>query len=198
MPYSDSTISANIAYEYNDRPLKGLDGGRAMIINYDDIDFATTPRTGAAEVSAFTLKSGGKQAYEIQFYKELASTNSVYTPNEEDVDGFTHSFSGRMSNANAANAGIAQELKDGRFVVIVETKYKGDDATPTDAFKIYGLDSGLKLSEMTYNSNENNGGVLFTLATPEGMSEEFPYVVLNDTDYATTLALVEALTTPTA
>ena len=198
MAYDDK-ITANIAFSYNDRPLKGLDGGSAILVNYDEIDFATTPRTDLAEISAFTLKAGGSAGFEIQWYKELASTGVVYTPNAEAVDGFTQSFIGRMSNASSANATIAKELKDGRYLVIVETKYKGaDDEAGQSAYKIYGFDSGLKLSEMTYNSQEEEGGVLFTLSTPEGMSERFPYITLYDTDYATTAALVTALLTPTA
>lgn len=197
MAYTDK-VTASIAFDYNDRPIKGLDGGRAILVNYDEIDFATTPRTDAAEVSAFTLKAGGSVAFEMQWYKELASTSSSYTPNSEDVDGFSHNFIGRMSNASSENAALAQELKDGRFLVIVETKYKGkDNANGKDAYKIYGFDSGMKLSEMTYTSNENSGGILFTLATPEGTSERFPFLTLFSVDYASTTALVEGLLTPT-
>lgn len=197
MAYDDS-ITANIAFDYNDRPLKGLDGGRAILINYAEIDFASTPRIAAATLPALTLTAGGSVAFEIQWYKELASSNSTFTPNAEQVDGFAHAFVGRMSNSSAANAELAKELKDGRFAIIVETKYKGaDDSDSLDAYKVYGFDSGLRLTEMTYNSNENEGGILFTLATPEGMSEQFPFHTLYVTDATATAAYVTALLTPT-
>jgi len=197
MAYDDK-ISATIAFDYQDRPLKGLDGGRAILVNYDEIDFASTPRTALAQLVAFTLKAGGSAGFEIQWYKELASTSSAYAPNAEAVDGFSHSFLGRMSNASAANAEIAKELKDGRFLVIVETKYKGADGDDSkEAYKVYGFDSGLKLSEMTYASQENEGGILFTLATPEGMSERFPYQTLYAVSKTATDVLVTGLLTPT-
>jgi hypothetical protein len=128
----------------------------------------------------------GTSGFNLEWYKELASTASAFTANAEDVDGFSHSFLGRLAQTTAENAARAEELKIGRFVVVVETSYKGEDQE--DAFKVYGLDSGLELSEASQSSNENSGSLLFTLATREGTVERYPYMIVLDTDYDTTKA----------
>lgn len=203
MPYSDTTLSGDVLYEYNERPLRGLANCRMWLINYNDIDWSTYARVDTAEVGVPSLEAGGKEAFKVEFYKELATVSSAYAPSTETVDGFTNSVIGRLGNTTTDNATRANELKDGRFVAIVETKFRGADAigvTPADythAFKILGYDSGMELSEMTYNANENDGTILFTLASPEGMNEKFPYRVVLDTDYDTTLTAIEALETPT-
>ena len=177
-------ITADILYDCDNTPIKGLDGQRAVLINMADIDFtATTQANGIC--SALTLKAAsvGKT---LEWYKELGSVAAAYSPNAEDTDGFTHSFIGRLPVTSAANALAAAELKNGRFVVVVETSYKG--TANVDAFKIYGLDTGLELSEMTQSSNENSGSLLFTLSTREGTYEKFPYVIYQDLDYTTAAA----------
>lgn len=177
-------ITADIAFDCLDAPVKGLDGSKAVLINYDDVDFSASTMTDGA-VTALVLKSGAI-GYDISWYKELGSTASAYASNTEDVDGFTHSFLARLANSSTANAKAANELKNGRFMVVVETSYKG--VGQAEAFKVYGFDSGMELSEMTQSSNENSGSMLFTLATREGTVERYPYAVYFDTDYATTKA----------
>ena len=177
-------ITADIAYDCLDAPLKGLDGSKAVLINYDDVDFSASTMADGA-VSALVLKAG-TIGYDISWYKELGSVTSSYAANAEDVDGFSHSFIARLSNSSTANSLAANELKNGRFLVVVETSYKG--VAQAEAFKVYGFDSGMELSEMTQSSNENSGSILFTLATREGTVERFPFGVYFDTDYATTKA----------
>ena len=89
------------------------------------------------------------------------------------------------------NAERANELKNGRFIVVVETSYKG--ASDAEAFKVYGWDAGMELSEMTGNSNENGGGLLFTLSTREATVERYPYNIFLETTYATSKATFDTL-----
>lgn len=173
-------ITANIAYDCLDVPVKGLDGSRAVLINMADIDrTATTYADGA--VSALVLNAAAT-GYEIQWFKELGSTASAFTPNAEDVEGFSHSFIARLANTTTANSLRASELATGRFAVVVETAYKG--TSQAEAFKVYGLDVGMELSEMTQSSNENSGSILFTLATREGTVERFPFGIYFNGTYA--------------
>ena len=46
---------------------------------------------------------------------------------------------------------------------------------------------------MTFNSNENKGTVLLTMASQEPDLEPFPPMLYLDTDYATSLAAFENL-----
>lgn len=180
-------LTEDILFDCADAPIKGLSGGRAVIINYDDVDKAGSTANGATITDLITTSSGIK----LEWYKELASVASSYAPNSEDVDGFSHSFLSRLSTTSADNAERSNELKNGRFIIILETEYKGVNGT--DAFKVYGWDAGLELSEMAQDSNSNSGSMLFTLATREGTVEKYPYNVFLETDYATSKATFEAL-----
>lgn len=198
MPYSDTTLSGDILYNYNERPLRGLANGRMWLVNYNEVDWSAYARVDTSEVDVPSL-TAGSNAYKVEFYKELASVSSAYAPSAETVDGFTNSVIGRLGNTTKENAGFAEELKDGKFLAIVETKFRGADSDQTNAFKILGYDSGLVLSELTYNANENDGTILFTLASPEGMTEKFPFRVCVDStaiagqEYADTLTSIQAL-----
>lgn len=183
-------VTANLLFDCADAPKKGLDGGKAVIINYDDIDFSALTQTGATVTNLATLAVG----FEVQWYKELASVASAYAANAEDVDGFSHQFLARIATTSADGAERAEELKNGRFIVVVETSYKG--AAQAEAFKIYGLDAGLELQELSGNSNENSGSLLFTLGTREGTVERYPFNILLETDYATTKASFDSLFNP--
>lgn len=167
---------------------KGLDSRKAVLINIDDIDRAATTLTGAT-ITALTLKAGTK-GFNCEFYKELASVNSAFAPSTEDVDGFLHNFLCRLPTSSAVNAERAKEIANGRFVAVVETRYKGVDQK--DAFKVYGIENGLKLAEMTNDSLANSGASLFTVSTEEGDVEQYPYNIYLDTDYATSKADFDA------
>lgn len=182
-------LTVDILYDCADKPKKGIDGGKAVIINWDDIDFAASTVLGG-KITALTLKSG-TSGIALEWYKELASSNSSFAPNTEDVDGFLHNFLGRMGTTTVEHTERANELKNGRFIVVYESKYKG--VGMEDAFKVRGWENGMKLSEMTENTLENSGSILFTLATEEGDTEEYPYHVLLETDYATTKASFDSL-----
>jgi hypothetical protein len=180
-------LTDNILFNCADAPIKGLSGSKAVIINFDDVDKAGSTISGATITDLVTSSAG----FSIEWYKELASVNSAFAPNSEEIDGFTHSFLGRLSTTSADNSVRANELKSGRFMVVVETNYKG--AGSTESFKVYGWESGLELSELTQNSNENSGSMLFTLSTREGYNEQYPYNVFLETNYATSKATFDSL-----
>jgi len=182
-------VTDDLLFDCADAPKKGIDGGKGVLINWDDIDRSGSTFSGAT-ITDLVLKSGAT-GFSVQWYKDLASANSAFTPNTEDVDGFTHNFLTRLANSSAANAERANELKNGRFVMVYETRYKG--VNNAEAFKVAGWENGLKLSEMTNNTLENSGATLFTLATEEGDVERYPYSVFLENDYATSKATYDAL-----
>jgi len=184
-------VTANIIFDCDDLPIKGLEGGNAVLINYVDIDKSASTVSGS-KVTSLQLNSGSV-GFEVQWYRELASTATALSRNAEDYDGFTHSFLARLVTSTSANAERANELKNGRFAVVVKTTYGGTNNV--DKFKVYGWDAGLELSELAGNSGENNSSLLFTLATREGTYEKYPYNIFLDTDYATSLADFDALFT---
>jgi hypothetical protein len=182
-------LTTDILFDCADKPKKGIDGGSAVIINYDDIDFSAST-VNKAQITDLVLKSG-TTGIKLEWYKELASSNSSFAPNTEDVDGFLHNFLARMGTTTNEHAERANELKNGRFIVVYESRYKG--ANSEDAFKVRGWENGMKLSELTENTLENSGSILFTLATEEGDSEPYPYNTFLETDYATSKATFDSL-----
>lgn len=183
-------ITDDILADCADAPKRGLDGEKAVIINFADIDRTASVQAGAI-ISTLALQSG-LSGFGIEWLKEgLASANSSLSVQADNVDGFLQSFLARLSTTSAENAERANELKQGRFIVVVETRYKG--ASSAEAFKVYGWDNGLKLTELTNNTLENSGSTLFTVSTEEGDVEQYPYNIFLDTDYATSKAAFDAL-----
>lgn len=179
-------------YDCADKPKMGIANGEAVLINYEDIDFAASTIADGV-ITDLVLKSG-TTGYKLEWYKDLGSANSVFNPSTEDVDGFAHQFLARLGTTTAEHAARAKELKEGRFIVVYEGKYKGVDLD--DAFKVRGWDNGMRLLEMTENTLENSGSILFTLQTEEGNVEEYPYHVFLETDYATSKATFDSLFAP--
>lgn len=189
MANCDKLITEAILFDCADKPKKGLDGSKAVIINYDDIDFAASTVVGE-KVTDLVLKSG-KTGLQVEWYKDLASGNSAFAPNTEDIDGFLHNFLTRLSNSSAVNAARANELKNGRFIMVYETMYKG--VLNAEAFKVAGWERGLRLAEYVQSTIENSGSALFTLSTEEGDVESYPYQIFLETDYATSKATYDSL-----
>lgn len=188
----DKKVTADLLFDCADAPKKGIDGGKGMLINFDDIDRSASTVNGAT-ITDIVLKTG-TTAFAVQWYKDLASANSAFVPSDEDIDGFAHNFLTRLANSSALNAERAAELAGGRFVLVYETRYKGVDNA--EAFKVAGWENGLRLSEMTNNTLENSGATLFTLATKEGDVERYPYSVFLETDYVTSKATFDAMFAP--
>ena len=182
-------LSGDLLFDCLDKPMKGLAGSRGVIVNWSDLDLTALTQSGAT-ISSLALMNGAT-GFKLEWFKELASTNSEYIKSSEDVDGFSHSFLCRLSTSTASNAERAAELKDGRFVMIVETEYKGVENL--DAFKVYGIRAGMELSEMSGNSNENSGSLLYTLSTREGTFENYLYSVFSEGAYATSKAAFDSL-----
>lgn len=189
MANCDLKITEDLLFDCEYMPKGGLAGSRAVLINYDEVDRTATTSTGAL-IDALTLQEG-LTGYKVEWYKKLGSTGSEFEASDDNIDGFKHSFLSRLAVTSLSNAERAGELKSGKFIMVVETNYKGVDNQ--DAFKVYGFDVGMELTEMTGNSAENAGSLLYTLTTEADEVERYPYMVLLETDYATTKAAFDAL-----
>jgi hypothetical protein len=176
-------LTANITYDSctpANRAKAGLET-TAVIINRSDIDFASVTQTGAT-LTNISLDSG-KTGFSIDWIKQLGVSASEIAITDS-LDGFSHSFACRIFGTSAADAERMKELLEGEFVVITETKFKGTNQE--SAFKVFGFENGLKVSEGTYSSAENDGAMLFTLSSVEGYLESFAYLIWKETNYAAT------------
>ena len=174
-------LTEDMLFDCVDSPKRGIDGGSAVLINFDDVDKEASTIDGS-KITDLVLKSG-TTGYSLQWYKETGLANSSFTPSNEDVDGFIQGFQARLGTTTAEHSDRLNELKNGKFIVVYESRYKGDSLA--SAFKVRGWDVGMKVSESSDNTNENNGSILFTLATEEGFVEKYPYNIFFNTDYAT-------------
>ena len=183
-------ITANIAYscEPNLRAKAGLEG-KAVLINRQDLDLTALTQSGAT-ITNLSLNSGAT-GYSIEWVKQLGNTASAFASNENGADSFSHSFVARVFSQGAADAERIRELKDGEFVVVVESKWKG--LNNAQAFKCFGLESGLRMQEGTFTSLENDGAFIFTLASVEGFGESYPYQVFTEGTYAVNKAKFDDL-----
>lgn len=175
-------ITAALINDCSVDPVLGLKGG--VIINYDDIDFTATTITDST-ITALTLKSG-TSGFPVKWLKRMGSNNNALVASPTEREGFTHSFACQLAGFSAANAERINELKNGRFVIVAESNFLGTDSL--DAFKVFGITSGLYLTETVHNSNENSGAITYVLSTQEGNKEKYLYNTLLQTDYASTKA----------
>lgn len=78
------------------------------------------------------------------------------------------------------------------LVAFVEQNFKGEDNL--DAFLVFGWDAGLKLGDLTFDTNENNGNAVIPITSLDPDLEPYPPMFLNfGDDYAQTKAFFDSL-----
>jgi hypothetical protein len=174
-------LTAAVSYDCTNvanRAKSGLEA-KAVLINKSDIDLTTLTQSGATVTSM--LLTSGKTGFDVSWIKQLGTTGAEFSVND-GFDTFQQSFACRVFGSGAADAKLIKELSESEFVVVVETKYKG--AGNSDSYKVFGLENGLKMSEGSFTSNENDGSFLFTLASLEGFGERYPYQIYAGASYS--------------
>ncbi|SDT47273.1 hypothetical protein SAMN05192545_3927 [Maribacter dokdonensis] len=168
-------------------PVLGL--SRGVIISRDDLDLTALTEEGA-KVTAFSLLTGAT-GFAVSWLKRLGSNTNALSYSATERDGFTHSFACQLAGFSAENAERLNELKNGNYVLVVESNFKGEDNV--DAFKVFGLKTGMTLTEATHGSNENSGAITYVLSTEEGNFEKYIFQTLVLGDYAATKAQFDTL-----
>lgn len=183
-------VSKSIAFDCDPQkqPKTGLEE-KAILVNRKDIDIATLTQSGGT-ITNLSLISGAT-AVSLEWIKQLSTASSEFAANETGLDGFIHKFAGRVHNSDAHSAEFLNELKMAEVVMVVETKFKGGDNR--EAFKIYGLEQGLRMTAMTHSSAENGGGATFEISSQDGYSESFPWLVWDEGSYASNKTKFESL-----
>ena len=185
MANCNSKLSKDILLDCADLPKQGVqNSGVAVLINFEDIDRTSTTSSGAT-ITDLVLESG-TTGFKLDYYKQLAQGAGAYTPNAETIDGFSHSGILILPTQAAESAERSAELKDGLYVVVLKTKYEGVDQK--DAYKVFGFENGMALTELTTNTNENSGSILFTLTTEENAYETYPFNTFYETSFSASKA----------
>jgi hypothetical protein len=180
-------LDADFALSCDDKAKGGLESD-VILINRDDIDYSAVTYDASNKTIVTNLQlTSGSTGYLLQGVKQVNTTAWELVKQEFSFDTFKHTFNGVVLTPNSANKEQSEKLASGgKYVVVVNRKYKGTDNA--DAFEIFGLESGLELETMTYGSNENNGVISFALSSAEGEDETGLPKTLVETDYSTTLA----------
>jgi hypothetical protein len=174
-------LTAAVSYDCTNvanRAKSGLEA-KAVLINKSDIDLTTLTQSGATVTSM--LLTSGKTGFDVSWIKQLGTSAAEFSVND-GFDTFQQSFACRVFGSGAADAKLIKELAEAEFVLVYETKYKG--AGNSDSYKVFGLENGLKMSEGSFTSNENDGSFLFTLASLEGFGERYPYQIYAGASYS--------------
>ena len=187
----EEKLTAAIAKNCDEKPQGGLEVN-AVLINYDDIDFGASTEDGAIKLIITSLATdSGTQGFFLEGVKQTNSISVELVKKEDSFDMYKHIFAGVILAPSAVNKELlAQIASGGRYVVVVEKKWKGTD--DADAFEILGWDSGLVISTLIYNSKEADGVIKFELASEDGFEE--PEMSRNnlETNYATTKVAFDA------
>ena len=180
-------ISADLLADCLNLSVAGIEAD-VILIPIKDID--KTASTLDAEnpqlVTKLQLKPGAT-GYKLEGVKQLAGFNSEFVlGDEQTLDKWRHSFNGVILTPSTENRNEANKLTKGEnYIIVVNKKWKG--ANEADAFLVLGWEAGLRVSEMTENSRENNAAILFTLSSADTMLENNMPKNLLEIDYATTL-----------
>lgn len=178
-------ITDDILLDCVNLPIAGLEVNM-IIVNRKDVDLTATTFdvNNRLLCTNFQLKSE-KTGFLVEGIKQSNSKNYALVLKENLPDKFSHAISGTVFNPSVENKlQVAQLALGATYVAIVQQKWKGADNK--DAFEILGFNVGLKLTEATNNSGENDNTIVLTLASEDGFEEPTLPLNLLMTDYATT------------
>lgn len=162
-------IGANITNNCEKAPSAGL-GRTVTLFNFDDVVGATYDATDKLIVNAFDLKTGSR-AYTWEVIGN-SSNSAAFEAVKKDWGGkmFTHTLNTVVTEKSTDNKANINAMKDGRYIAVISNRSNNTDVK----YEVLGLNSGLELSTMTWNSAENDGIYQITLASEEGYEE--PYI----------------------
>lgn len=159
---------------------------KAWIFNRADIDSITHDGSNNLLITAITM-TGAKTAFAVTVSKREmnAGYDAVISDNMPDV--YTNYWSIEPWAKDSDSLKQLSEMND--VMLIVETN--GPKAE--GVFEAYGLENGLWKSSASKRANDNRGVPTFEFTSQSGQEESVPNYVFWSTDYATTLAALEAL-----
>lgn len=192
----DFKLVSDIAGSCDKPQIQGVEN-TAYLANYDDIDFDSIvyDTDNKLIVQTLPLKSGKKA------YKCVIPGKTPFTGTQtEFVSGTYRNKFKKTAKLVVLDSGpdvvrdIINPLANGKFVFIMENKYKGKDDKNT--FEIYGLEQGLSQSEGSQPkySDDYDGGWDVTLVEDKAASAGY---FLFNKDIKTTRAALESMLTGT-
>jgi hypothetical protein len=183
-------LSASIYQDCNN-PITGGTKDRLVLMNFADVQSYTEDGSNPTLITAITLASG-TLAYEVEG-KNNSNLPMFELQRGKYSEGYNHQVSFIAFKTDAATKKQFEQMAQGRMVAIVERNYKGSGGN--SAFEVYGLDSGLIMSEGKSDlaDADTMGALSIVLKSQEESLEKHLPRALFLTNYATTKAIVDAL-----
>jgi hypothetical protein len=181
----EEKLSADIQKDCENKPIGGIEVN-VVLIALKDINKTTSVISSTNKLLITDLATlSGTSGYFVEGIKQAQGAMFELVKKEDSFDAYKHSFSGVVLNPSASNKLELSKVASGeRYVAVVEKKWKGADSD--EAFEVLGWDSGLVISEMTWNTKESDGIIKFVLSNEDGYEEPEMTRTLLETDYATT------------
>lgn len=167
MATCDAKLSGMFARKCGHKPKQGI--VKKWYFNWEDVDrVATTIVNSGTKVTALVLKTG-------TFLYAAEGNNKTSTANHAlsvldfgngyvHTDGFTIMYRGEDESER-----IQELVNGGRVCTLIQTVDSGESGELT--YHILGLESGMLVTEDTWNAAENSGTTTLTVATQEGEEE---------------------------
>lgn len=151
-------LKGDLTPDCRNRLFSGMAGG-AVIFSKDDVKSVVFDANRKNVVSLITLKDDAVvRRWYMDTKQPYNGTGTAMNANDTMPNDFTHTFSGMILANGSETTEDIEALASGRFVVVAENDYKGNITGNYYGYQIYGLDKGLRASEIATTKYENNDG----------------------------------------
>lgn len=181
-------IAKNITSDRTTQPVGGLEV-TAYICNRLELS-PTYDATSPNKVTAISITTG-KVMYKIKGVSKNLNAKHERVLSDDLADEFKHTFSLKGFEFDSPSVLNLDGIAD----VVVFVVYKNKTTTGDGVIVGYGLKCGLYVSSDSREANASNGIRVLELASKDQQTEPFSQYNLLITDYAVTLARLEALLT---
>ena len=175
-----------------DNPLQAGTEDEMLVINREDIASITVNSTDNVTVEDITLKTGTKAFIIDGKRNSIAPSFAMVQTGVFKM--FDHIVNAKGFDISADAKAEMNNVKEGRYVILTNNFYSGTDGN--SKFEIYGITTGLEVTALTRNPNDDTQGAFdITFGTDLNKEPKVP-AALFITDEATTNAVWESLKVP--
>ena len=194
---SCGNLTIGATYDCDD-PLQPGVNPRLILMNLDDILLVTYDVGNDRLITDISIKTGVLAAYAFDGFRQSLNPSVEFVPQTLSI-GYRHTVEFQVFDISSTQKLNLEKMALGKIVAVVENK--NSPGNVDSVFEVFGLGTGMEVQTMTRINRdlETAGSWSIVLSTPDNEGQEATLPISwFDTDYATTLALVDALLVPTA
>lgn len=187
MPCTDA-IAKNITSDCTTQPVGGLEV--EAYLGYRPYISPTYDGTSANKVTALTVTALQK-LYKLKGVSKNLNAGHDRVVSDDTADLYKHYFSFKGFEFDSPSVLSLDNLRD----LVVFVNYKNKNSTGDGVIVAYGLGTGLYVTSDTRRANDAHGIRSIELSTRDNEEEKYSQYNVVITDYAGTIARLEALLT---